>query len=494
MKIAEITKNITESQSDGYRFASSRFQKRSIETLSSLHTSDDDDKPCPLCLDRGYLRRDLPVTHPDFGKPVLCDCRESDSKQFDALQNISNLDELGRFTFDTFRPEGFGLSDTYRQNLQRVYNVAYNFAQNPYGWLILHGGYGCGKTHLAVAIANYVISKDETAYFIVIPDLFDHLRATFSSHSPASYEERFEKIRSSPLLILDDLGTHSSTSWVEEKLFQLFNYRYNAQLPTVVTTNHKLEQLDPRVRSRMSERGFSQIQQISAPDFRQSGVDASYSHLSSLPLYKDKRFDTFFVDRTDLDGTQNNNLKRAMNLASDYAKCLQDWIVFSGPYGCGKTHLAAAIANEVSASREPALFVTVPDLLDYLRAAFSPNSLTPYDKRFEEVRTATLLVLDDLGTESATPWATEKLYQIFNYRYHASKPTVITMAKNANIHPRLKSMLLDQSICTTFAITATSYRGSPDNLIGKNKYSDYNITENRNYSNHNKRFSFSTRR
>ena len=50
--------------------------------------------------------------------------------------------------------------------------------------------------------------------------------------------------------------------------------------------------------------------------------------------------------------------------------------------------------------------------LDYLRASFSPSSQTRLDKRFDEVRNAPLLVLDDLGTESATAWAREKLYQL----------------------------------------------------------------------------------
>ncbi|NIO71917.1 MAG: ATP-binding protein, partial [Anaerolineae bacterium] len=108
--------------------------------------------------------------------------------------------------------------------------------------------------------------------------------------------------------------------------------------------------------------------------------------------------------------------------------------------------------------------VVVPDLLDHLRATFSPNSLISYDKRFEEVRTAPLLVLDDLGTESATPWAREKLFQLFNYRYNARLPTVITMQNSVEeleeTNPRLSSRMLDISRCTVFAILAPSYHGS----------------------------------
>ena len=65
------------------------------------------------------------------------------------------------------------------------------------------------------------------------------------------------------------------------------------------------------------------------------------------------------------------------------------------------------------------MFVVVPDLLDHLRATFSPTSTVSYDRRFEEIRTTPLLVLDDLGTQAMTPWAREKLYQLFNHRYNA---------------------------------------------------------------------------
>ena len=69
-------------------------------------------------------------------------------------------------------------------------------------------------------------------------------------------------------------------------------------------------------------------------------------------------------------------------------------------------------------------------------------------------------MLDDLGTHSATPWAQEKLYQIFNHRYNARLPTVITATDDAQIDARLKSRLMDRGRCTFLEIDAPSYRGS----------------------------------
>jgi DNA replication protein DnaC len=419
---------------------------------------------CPVCGGSGYLRQDVEVGHPNFGKVIECDCRriQQETARLNTLRSISNLEAMARFTFDTFVQDGYGLTEDKRRNLRLAFQTAAEFANKPNGWLILLGGYGCGKTHLAAAIANRRVSQNQVALFVVVPDLLDHLRATYSPHSTVTYDQRFEQVRNSSLLILDDLGAHSSTPWAQEKLFQLFNYRYNAQLPTVVTSNHELEEIDVRIRSRLIDPDLSQIVKILAPDFRQSGVAQGVSDLSSLTLHADQTFDTFDLREQQLDREKAENLKRALIKAREFAAAPRNWLALSGAYGCGKTHLAAAIANERQLRGEPALFVVVPDLLDHLRATYSPNSLTSYDKRFDEVRKAPLLVLDDLGTESATQWAMEKLYQLFNYRYNARLPTVITMAKDVDLAPRLKSLLLDVGRCTPFEILAPSYRGQPD--------------------------------
>ena len=131
-----------------------------------------------------------------------------------------------------------------------------------------------------------------------------------------------------------------------------------------------------------------------------------------------------------------------------------------GSYGCGKTHLAAAIANYVAQSQSTfPLFTVVPDLLDYLRAAFAPDQGLSYDNRFNEIRNASLLVLDDLGTENSTPWATEKLFQIINYRYNQRRPTIITSNRDLDrMDPRIASRIKDSAICTCFIINAKDFR------------------------------------
>jgi DNA replication protein DnaC len=201
---------------------------------------------------------------------------------------------------------------------------------------------------------------------------------------------------------------------------------------------------------------------ILAPDYRASGIDPSQSELSSLGHHTDETFGSFVVDRGDVDAEIVDNLRRVHQAAREYAHNPTGWLVLTGDYGCGKTHLAAAIANYQLSQRRTALFVVVPDLLDHLRATFNPQSPISYDKLFQQVRRAPLLVLDDLGMESATAWAKEKLYQIFNHRYTAGLPTVITTSHAIDeLDARLRSRLLDQSRCAIWRIKAPSYLGTP---------------------------------
>jgi DNA replication protein DnaC len=153
--------------------------------------------------------------------------------------------------------------------LAKAFEAARKFADTPRpsGWLVFIGPYGCGKTHLAAAIANYRASMGYSTLFIFVPDLLDHLRATFNPNSTVRYDKRFEEVRSAPLLILDSLDSQTMTPWVKEKLYQIFNHRYIAELPTVITTAERLEDMDNRLRSRLMDTRLTTVYGITAPAF-----------------------------------------------------------------------------------------------------------------------------------------------------------------------------------------------------------------------------------
>ena len=420
---------------------------------------------CPACGGAGFLLDDLPVGHPDYGQPIPCHCKlqERRSRRRNRYSDVHNLGSLTRFTFETFDTALSYLPPHKLDNLVRAYDIAHQFAEQPAGWLLFTGGFGCGKTHLAAAIVNNRIENDLSAIFVVVPDLMDHLRATFGPNSDANYDDLFDEIRNSSVLVLDDLGVQGVTPWAQEKMFQILNHRYNSQLPTVLTTNQRLENLDQRLRSRLQDLNLVTHIAIKAPDYR-AGADPGQGDLSTLSLHAAQQFETFDVRRRNSSPEALANLREVKEAAEAFADNPQGWFVLMGTNGAGKTHLAAAISNALRASgQDDIMFVVVPDFLDYLRAAFSPDSTVSYDQRFDELKRVPLLVLDDLGTESATPWAKEKLFQLLNFRHTAHLPTVITTSiEEERIEPWLRTRIRDAARCQLWTIKAASFRGSAD--------------------------------
>jgi len=421
------------------------------------------DPNCPLCGGSGYLRADLPIDHPDFGRLQICTCRAADvqARMRHLLFSLSQLDDLKDLTFETFSPRGrIGIGTHQADSLERAFNLAQAFASNLHGWLLIEGGYGCGKTHLAAAVANQAVELGVPTLFLTVPDLLDQLRFAYGSQD-VTFEQRFEQVREAPLLILDDFGTQSATAWAREKLFQILNYRYINHLPLVVTTNLALEELEGRIRSRLSDPELVTHVRILAPDYRRPVDDSGQHELSSLGLHAGQTFGTFSLRKEEkLPAADLETLDEAFQRAQTFAEDPAGWLVFMGPFGSGKTHLAAAVANYRASQGYPVMFVVVPDMLDHLRATFSPSSDVSYDRRFDEIRTAPLLVLDDLGSQAAKPWVQEKLYQLINFRYNAGLPTIITTADTLDeIDARLQSRLMDRRLVQIAPITAPSYRG-----------------------------------
>ena len=193
--------------------------------------------------------------HPDFGRLEICVCRQRDVSQQvrERLFSLSHLDELKELTFETFQPRGQkGLGEMQATSLEMAFNQAQHYARSLNGWLLLQGGYGCGKTHLAAAIANFAVGMGVPTLFLTVPDLLDMLRFSYDSED-TTFEQRFNEIRNASLLVLDDFGTQNATGWAQEKLFQIINYRYINKLPLVVTTNLALDEIDARIRSRLTD-------------------------------------------------------------------------------------------------------------------------------------------------------------------------------------------------------------------------------------------------
>lgn len=413
----------------------------------------------PLCGDLGVISYDVEIGDPRFGKLYRCPNNplEQDTERRERLRSLSNLGAFASKTFDSFRVEGLMLTPYEQQALQTARQTAQRYADSPDGWLLLTGGYGCGKTHLAAAVGNVRLEAGDHVLFVTAPDLLDHLRSTFGPNSEVGYDQMFDRIRGTHLLILDDLGAENPSQWAQEKLFQLLNHRYSYRLPTVITTNVEIDLLDARVRSRLMDDQVVRRVVIAAPDFRTPRASAQ-NEITPITGYSSMTFAAFDA-HTGLARDDQANLAFALDAAQRFAQQPQGWLVFTGSFGSGKTHLAAAIAN---AHRERfnqpgVLFVTVADLLDHLRQVMGGANQALFEQRFRAVRDIPLLILDDLGGD-LTPFWKDKLFQLLDYRYPRVLPTVITTSRPIEeLDRRLVSRLLDTRRCALVAITAPSY-------------------------------------
>ena len=245
-----------------------------MDTLSSAEKAEETSatSACPICKGAGFVHPLLPSGKPDYSRTVPCSCTlpEREKGLQSRLRKYSGLEAklLQNMTFDSFDREGLNPLPEQRENLKEAFRLAFDFAKSPEGWLVFAGVNGCGKTHLAAAIANHRLKEGKPVKFVVVPDLLDHLRSTFSPESPVSYDQLFEEVKNAPLLILDDLGKQSTTPWAEEKLYQIINHRYNHQLPTVFTTNCALDEISSPISSRFADPKISVVWNITAPDYR----------------------------------------------------------------------------------------------------------------------------------------------------------------------------------------------------------------------------------
>jgi len=407
----------------------------------------------------------VPAGDPEFGQLVVCSCKRDEvaDRRRNRLERLSNLGPLTRLTFESLLPEGRSNDPMRRDRNRRIVERCHAFANEPDGWLLLAGPPGCGKTHMAAAIANQRLGGGEAVIFSVVPDLLDHLRAAFSPNSDIGYDDLFEQVRNAPLLILDDLGTQSGTPWAQEKLFQLLNHRYNGRLPTIITTNLRPDELDERLQTRILDVSLTTIAIVD--DWEATSLE----RLGGLSLQRlgQMTLEAFRPDGMVVDQHQRDLLRRIYRRVQEFATDPTGWLVLLGPPGTGKTHLAAAIANDRRSKGHTAYFITAPDLLDHLRSAYAPDAKVSYDKVFEAVRSAPLLVLDDLGAHSGTPWAQEKLFQLLNYRYNAALPTVITSNLDLKDQdPRIESRMLDHRLCDIQKLAVPPFRFQSESTTG----------------------------
>jgi len=116
--------------------------------------------------------------------------------------------------------------------------------------LLFIGEPGCGKTHLAVAVLQRLIEHGFEGTFVDYQQLLERIRAGYDPLSGESPREAYEQAMETDVLLLDDLGAHRVTDWVEDTVTSIITYRCNERKPVIATTNLA----DPEMGSTLVER------------------------------------------------------------------------------------------------------------------------------------------------------------------------------------------------------------------------------------------------
>lgn len=203
---------------------------------------------CPACKDTGFIgnRR--------------CKCHNELLKDIER-SNLAKIAPIDDCTFDTFDVNYYpqqimenGISP--RDKAEKIKKSCIKYATNfttasPNG--IFLGGTGLGKTHLSLAIANVVINRGFSVVYGTAQNILSDLQnENFGRDDNLRYYER--AVLNCDLLILDDLGTEFKSAYTVACLYNIINSRLSAKLPTIMSTNFTLDELEEKYDQRITSR------------------------------------------------------------------------------------------------------------------------------------------------------------------------------------------------------------------------------------------------
>ncbi|MEM7582217.1 MAG: ATP-binding protein [Acidobacteriota bacterium] len=200
---------------------------------------------CPECHGRGWKV----VADGGAGSATRCDCQKRErGREFLAQSGLPERYRGCRLaTFKT----NHSANPRVRDLLTRAHEISQRYVDRFFdpkrrrfreAGLIYIGPPGVGKTHLAAAVLSEIVERYKVrGKFVDFTSLLHQIQSTFDEKSSDSKASILSPVMNAELLVLDELGAQKPTEWVRNTLYLIMNTRYTQRLPTIFTTNYRLD-------------------------------------------------------------------------------------------------------------------------------------------------------------------------------------------------------------------------------------------------------------
>ena len=173
----------------------------------------------------------------------------------------------------------------HNESFKKAYDRCKKYCENyklvmekGYG-IYLYGNPGVGKTHLTACMANYLIKEYRMVLFTNFFEISKAIRNTYNSSSNTNEQELLRRIAGVEFLFIDDLGTESLSkndgdNFLQDKIFEIINTRYNNNKCTIFSSNNSMKELiternfAPKTVDRISEMTKGAVIKIEGDSFR----------------------------------------------------------------------------------------------------------------------------------------------------------------------------------------------------------------------------------
>lgn len=210
---------------------------------------------CPICRGIGWIRVDVPIENPNFGKLQMCPNMDI-YKVYGRLLGLTEQEALLSW-------EDLILVDN---DARSAHLAITNTLNRGYGWVYLWGSYGRAKTIiLKIAVAE-ALRKQKAGVYIRMAEFVDNLRLAFDDNNPnTSLVSRLDWWSKLPILAIDEVDKINLTGFAREKMFLLFDRRYedatlNKTGVTLLSSNLPPMALDPYLTDRIRDGRFAVIE------------------------------------------------------------------------------------------------------------------------------------------------------------------------------------------------------------------------------------------